>query len=82
MRKNRAREIAEELNNVRKWNSHGIGISAEILRRELNLKVDDFGADGLLNEAVQKYHRLLSDYMGKMGQQIVIHTREGYESLK
>ena len=82
MKKNRAREIAEELNNVRKWNSHGIGISAEILRCELNLKIDDFGTNPSLNDAVQKYHRLLSDYMAKLGQQIVIHTREAYESLK
>src|SRR6516162_7653806 len=82
MKKNRAREIAEELNNVRKWNSHGIGISAEILRCELNLKIDDFGTNPSLNDAVQKYHRLLSDYMAKLGQQIVINTREAYEYLK
>jgi Serine dehydrogenase proteinase len=82
MKKQRAREIAEELNNVRKWNSHGIGISAEVLRRELNLKIDDFGENGPLSAALRKYHRLLSDYMTKMGQEIAIHTREGYESLK
>ncbi len=45
MKRRRARQIAQELNNVKKWNSHGIGISAEVLRRELKLLVDDFGAN-------------------------------------
>jgi hypothetical protein len=82
MKKRRAREIGNELNNVKKWNSHGIGISAEVLRRELNLLVDDFGAIPLLNEAIRNYHRLLSDYMGKLAQSIVVHTRESYEPLR
>jgi hypothetical protein len=82
MKKRRAREIGNELNNVKKWNSHGIGISAEVLRRELNLLVDDFGTIPSLKEAIRNYHRLLSDYMGKMSQLIVVHTREAYEPLR
>jgi hypothetical protein len=76
------RQIAQELNNVKKWNSHGIGISAEVLRREFKLLVDDFGANQPLNDAIRAYHRLLSDYMGKMNQLIVVHTREAYEPLR
>ena len=82
MKRRRARQIAQELNNVKKWNSHGIGISAEVLRRELKLLVDDFGVNQPLNDAIRAYHRLLSDYMGKMNQLIVVHTREAYEPLR
>jgi hypothetical protein len=68
MKKNRAREIAAKLNDVKLWNSHGIGINMERLRRELNVKIDDFGASPKLNEGIRNYHRLLSDYMVKMAQ--------------
>lgn len=79
MKKQRAREIAEKLNNPRRWNSHGIGINMEILRKDLNLKIDDFGDVDDLNNNVRSYHRLLTDYMSKMRQTSVVHTRENYE---
>jgi hypothetical protein len=81
MKESRAQEIASALNDVRRWNSHGIGINMDILRRDLNLKIDDFGQDATLNKAVRQYHRLLQDYMGKMGQTSVIHTRQAYTPL-
>lgn len=81
MKRNRAREIADKLNDPKLWNSHGIGINMERLRRELNLKIDDFGASAKLNEGIRNYHRLLSDYMVKMGSMAAIHTLNGYEPL-
>jgi hypothetical protein len=53
----------------------------ERLRRDLNLKIDDFGQEPKFNEAVRAYHRLLTDYMVKMGQSSAIHTRQGYTPL-
>ncbi len=81
MKKARAKEIAHKLNDIRLWNSHGIGISMERLRRDLNLKVDDFGSDTKLSDAVRRYHGLLADFMAKMGQKSVVHTRVDYQSL-
>jgi hypothetical protein len=81
MRKKRAKEIAEKLNDINLWNSHGIGIGMELLRKELNLKIDDFGNMNNLNTIVRSYHRLLSDFMIKMGDQRAVHTRMGYEQL-
>lgn len=81
MRKVRAREIADALNDVKRWNSHGIGINMETLRRELRLVIDDFGLNQKLNGAVRPYNRLLVDYMGKMGQLSAVHTRETYLPL-
>jgi hypothetical protein len=81
MKKERAKEIADKLNDVGLWNSHGIGINMERLRRDLNLKIDDFGQEPKFNEAVRAYHRLLTDYMVKMGQSSAIHTRQGYTPL-
>lgn len=82
MKRARAREIASKLNEVRRWNSHGIGINMHVLRRELKLKIDDFGTKKELNQHVNQYHKLLFDFMNRLGQVSVIHTRYGFEPLK
>lgn len=82
MKRTRAQEIADKLNNVKLWNSHGIGINAERLQRELNLKIDDFGEIDELRGPVRTYHKLLSDFMGKMRFGSVIHTREAFKPLQ
>ncbi len=75
MREKRAEQIASLLNNPAKWHSHGRGISMEVLRRDLNLKIDDLGANGNepLADCVKNYHVLLEDYMVKRGNQGAIH---------
>jgi hypothetical protein len=77
MKKARAGDIANKLNDVRRWNSHGIGINMQVLRRELKLKIDDFGEDKDLSQAIRAYHRLLFDYLNRLGLSSVIHTRDG-----
>ncbi len=81
MKKARAREIAAILNDAKRWNSHGIGINMAVLKRDLKLKIDDFGAKKELRQDVRAYHKLLLDYMGRMGQTSVVHTRNSYEAL-
>ncbi len=81
MKTDRARQIADKLQDVRVWNSHAIGISMRQLREQVGLKIDDFGQDAELNEAVRQYHGLLLDYMRKMAQTNAIHTRQGYRPL-
>jgi hypothetical protein len=82
MKRERAEEIANALNNVRRWNSHGIGINMDLLRKELKLKIDDFSKQSELNLAVRRYHGLLSDYMGKMDHSTLVHTRISYEPFR
>jgi len=81
MKKARAREIAAKLNNVRRWNSHGIGINMQVLKRELKLKIDDFGTNKKLNQDVREYHKLLLDYLARLGQSSVVHTRDNFEPV-
>lgn len=82
MKKERAREIATKLNDARRWNSHGIGINMERLRRDLNLKIDDFGKIDALNDSIRSYHKLLDDYMQNNSETAVVHTRMTYQSLQ
>lgn len=81
MKKTRAKEIANKLNDVQHWNPHGRGISMERLKSELNLQIDDFGHNKPLNGAIREYHTLLVDYMTKMRQLGALHTRERYLPL-
>ena len=81
MKKARAVEIARRLNNSSRWNSHGLGINMQTLRRELNIKIDDFGADTEMTKVIREYHGLLFDYVARLGQESVIHTRAQFEPV-
>ncbi len=82
MRKERANEIANKLNDTRKWNSHGIGINMQRLRRELKLHIDDFGKSRPLRVAVRNYHELALDYSTKRQFQSVVQTRKIFDGRK
>jgi len=62
LRKQRAEEIARKLSDTTRWHSHSRGIPMDVLRRDLKLLVNDFGADAQLQAAVQGYYHLLKDY--------------------
>lgn len=79
MRKDRAKQIAKVLSDSRKWHSHGHGISREVLERDLNLIVDDFGADPSLDEKIRCYYNLLDDYMKKLRRPGSAHTYGHYQ---
>ena len=74
MRQDRAEEIARELNNTDRWHSHGYGISMEVLRRDLNLQIDDLDDNPECCAKVKQYSGLLADYMEKRGDMGALHT--------
>lgn len=78
MKKIRAATIAKKLNDTRRWHSHGHGISREVLERDLNLIIDDFGADAQLDETVRCYYSLFDDYMGKLRHVGAVHVAGSY----
>lgn len=82
MKRERAREIAKTLNKTTKWHVHGHGISKDVLEKDLNLLIDDFGADDSLESLVRGYHDLLSDYMGKMNKAGVVHVVGHYRPYR
>jgi len=81
MRESRADAIATELTNTKTWKSHARGIPMDVLRRRLNLKIEDFGEEPKLAEPIRSYYDLLQDYMGKMSHAGVVHTLERYTPL-
>lgn len=81
MKEKRASEIARKLNDVRKWKSHGRTLSKAVIENDLNLKIDDFGANKDLNDLVRPYYRLLQDYMQRVRHSLVIHTANSYQGF-
>ena len=82
MRKTRAVEVAEKLNDTKRWHSHGRGIPMETLRRDLKLLIDDFEADPKLAQPVHDYFRLLQDYQARRAHYLyVIHGKGHHVGL-
>jgi hypothetical protein len=78
MRRRRAGEIAEQLNQASHWHSHSRGISRVVLEREMNLRIDDLGTEPDLQRDVRAYHHLLDDYAGMLRHVGVVHSVGGY----
>jgi hypothetical protein len=79
MREERAIEIAKDLNKTEKWHVHGHGISMDVLRKDLKLKIDDFGENPDLDKKIRGYYDLLDDYMIKRGNKGVLHMDRLYQ---
>lgn len=80
MKKQRAAAIAKALNKTDLWHTHGRGISMEVLRRELKLKIEDFEPT-TYGGNVREYYRLLRSYMMRRGSDGVFHRRTSYIPL-
>ncbi len=76
MREKRAADIAEMLNKTEEWHSHSRGISMEILRKKLQLIIEDFGENEDLNRAIREYYKLLTDFMIRIGAAGAVHRFE------
>jgi len=81
MREDRAREIAEKLQDTEHWHSHSRGLSMAVLREELKLLIDDFGTKSALKDCIKKYYRLLSDFMTRTQHGGVVHVPGRYTPL-
>jgi len=77
MRRTRAREIGQALNDTSRWHSHSRGISAEMLRRQLRLHIDDIADVPHLTETVAHFQSLLYDYQMKSGHYYLVFACSG-----
>lgn len=81
MRETRATQIAEKLNDTKRWRSHGRGLSMAVLKADLNLLIENFGENQELNRVVRSYYRLLQDHMSGKGHTVALQTREGFLAM-
>lgn len=78
MRIRRASDVANKLNKTEKWHSHNYGISMEVLRKDMRLKIEDFDQNPNLSKRIKDYYNLLGDYMMKRSSEGVVHTKGLY----
>lgn len=74
-KRERAREIAEKLNDTSLWHSHGRSIGMESLRDLLRLEIDDYTHDTELRELIRQYNDMLAGYISRMGFKVFLHAR-------
>ena len=74
MKEERATWIAHRLNDHERWLTHGRGIDMRTLRDELQLRIEDFGANPELKKAIWDYFWFLRDHMARNGLVSFVHT--------
>ena len=69
MKKKRAKKIALDLNDTKRWHAHSRGISIETLQNELNLKIEDMSESkySALHSRVKQTHSFIVDFMETTG---------------
>lgn len=78
MKIERAESIAHNLNDTKKWHTHGHGISKDVIINDLNCLIDDFGKEESFASLIRGYDDLFSDYTTKLGIKGAIHFSGTY----
>jgi len=74
MKKQRAKEIGNKLCNTEKWYSHSRGITMQVLKRDLKLRIEDIDEKIEIENALDNYYELLENYLGTIRAKGVLHT--------
>jgi membrane-bound ClpP family serine protease len=74
--------VGQTLNNTSKWHSHNRGISMDILRRDVKLRINDFGEKDCVNNCVRTYYTVLADYMMKLSTATAVHVVKNFFPMK
>ena len=74
MKRQRAEEVANMLNDTDRWCSHARGIPMNALQRDLRLRIEDIEQKAEMNEAIASYYGLVTNYMATTGNAVAIHA--------
>ena len=77
-KKERAKEVAEKLNDTTIWHSHGRAIGIDCLRKTLRLEIEDYTNDKELRGLIRGYNEMLTGYIIRMGYKIFLHSRNNF----
>lgn len=70
----RAEQVAVELMNNGRWNSHGRMIGMQTLRSVLLLEIDDYSDVQPIRENAKMYSSLLTEYLERQNSPMIVHT--------
>jgi hypothetical protein len=74
-KRQRAREIADNLSDNKEWKSHGRPINRDELEK-LKLRIDRLDDDAERYTKIMNYYSLMRDYVQKYNLKLFMHTRE------
>ena len=74
-KKQRAREIAEKLNDHEKWYTHGNSIHKDILEKDIGLRIDDYSEEKNLKKTVWDYFWSMLEYANRYNYASFIQSR-------
>ena len=77
IKQERAKEIAKNLSDYKRWHSHSRMIDKETLEK-IGLKINDFSEIDGLKELVDNYYGLLTDFMQNEDIPLFIHNKEHF----
>ena len=72
----RATDIARDLGDNKIWHSHGRSIGVAALTHILNLKIEDYSNDKVLQPLIREYNDLICQYITRSGVEHYFHTRK------
>ena len=78
MKEDRAKDIADALNDHTRWKSHGRGLPMHTVNNDLNLLVHDFSSVSGLPAAISSYYSMLLEGMRAMGWGSCVHARNSF----
>lgn len=82
MKEDRAAKVADVLGDAARWHSHGRGITLRDLQSdEINILIDDYGADVDLSRKIRQYYDLFTDYCHKRQARSALHSENGLRRL-
>lgn len=71
----RAEEIARDLNNHKRWRSHGRSLNIPKLK-DLRIRINDYSDNAKLTSAIRGYNDPLTGYIDRAGTQFLLHNRK------
>lgn len=75
MKIDRARTVAKALSDNKKWHSHSRGIGMDTLRKDLNLKIDDYDQDPEAKAVIHGYFDSFADFLIQKNISSFVHSR-------
>lgn len=73
----RAEQIAKQLMDNKRWNSHGRMISMNTLKTDLKLEVDDYSGDPTMQMHLKIYNSLLAEHLERQAAPVIVHSVKG-----
>jgi len=75
MKSDRAREVAKALSDNKRWHSHSRGIGIEVIKNDLNIKIEDYDKDLGIQKLIHDYFEPFAEFLTQKNISSFVHSR-------